>query len=119
MGGALTLLSLVHVGAVDAGVVWYGYPPLEYVDASKIKAPLMAHWALHDKAFAITGVDALETKLKAANVAYEFHRYDAQHAFFNETQVGAKRLLPILEYKPDAAALAWTRTLEFFAKHLR
>jgi dienelactone hydrolase len=29
-------------------VVWYGLPPLEYVDAAKIKAPLMAHWAEQD-----------------------------------------------------------------------
>jgi len=119
MGGALTVLSVANVPEVDAGVTWYGYPPLEYVDAAKIKAPLMGHWAMHDAAFAIAGVDALEAKLKAAHVAFEFHRYDAQHAFFNETQVGEKKLLPIVEYDPAAAALAWQRTLAFFGKHLR
>src|SRR5215213_9133113 len=41
MGGALTLLSAVNVPEADAFVVWYGYPPLEYIDASKIKAPLL------------------------------------------------------------------------------
>ena len=35
MGGALTLLALTQVPEADAGVVWYGYPPLEYVDASR------------------------------------------------------------------------------------
>src|SRR5437667_6373899 len=77
MGGALTVLSAVNVPEMDAGVIWYGYPPLEYVDASKVKAPLLGHWATDDQAFAISGVDALEQKLKAANVKFEFHRYNA------------------------------------------
>ena len=119
MGGALTTLSAVHVPEMDAGVIWYGYPPIEYVDAKKIKVPLMGHWATRDVPFPIAGVDALEEKLHDAGVALEFHRYDAQHAFFNETQVGDKKLLPVIEYEPKAAALAWTRTLEFFGRHLR
>jgi len=118
MGGALTLLSAVHVPEVDAAVVFYGYPPLDYVDAGKIKAPLMGHWATRDVPFPIAGVDALEAKLQAAHVDYDFHRYDAQHAFFNETQVGDRKLLPVIEYEPAAARLAWQRTLDFFGRHL-
>ncbi len=119
MGGALTTLSAVHVPEMDAGVIWYGYPPIEYVDAARIKVPLLGHWSTRDVPFPIAGVDALETKLRDAGVKFEFHRYDAQHAFFNETQVGEKRLLPVIEYDPAAAALAWSRTLAFFARHLR
>ena len=37
MGGALTLLSAVNVPESDAAVAWYGFPPFEYIDASKIK----------------------------------------------------------------------------------
>src|ERR1041384_4616378 len=85
MGGALTILSAVFVPEVDAAVSWYGFPPLDYVDATKIKAPLMGHWALKDAYFPIEQVDALEAKLKSANVTYEFHRYNASHAFANET----------------------------------
>jgi len=118
MGGALTMLSAVHVPEVDAAVVFYGYPPLDYVDAAKIKAPLMGHWATRDVPFPIAGVDALEVKLQAAHVDYDFHRYDAQHAFFNETQVGDRKLLPVIEYEPAAAHLAWQRTLGFFSRHL-
>ncbi len=118
MGGALTLLAMVHVPEADAGVAWYGYPPLEYIDASKIKAPLMGHWATADAVFPIAKVDALEAMLREAKVAFEFHRYNAEHAFGNETQVEGKRL-PITRYDPDAAAQAWERTLGFFGKHLR
>jgi len=38
----------VNVPEMDAGVIWYGYPPLEYVDASKIKAPATRPLAMHD-----------------------------------------------------------------------
>jgi carboxymethylenebutenolidase len=117
MGGALTVLSAVNVPEMDAGVIWYGYPPLEYVDASKIKAPLMGHWATHDQAFAISGVDELEKKLKAANVKYDFYRYDAKHAFANET--ADSKNLAMLKYDPQAAETAWKRTMDFFAKALK
>ena len=117
MGGALTLLSAVNVPEMDAGVVWYGYPPLEYIDASKIKVPLMAHWATHDQAFPIAKVDDLEKMLGAAKVGYEFHRYDCKHAFANET--ADSKNMDMLKYDPEAAELAWGRTMAFFAKHLR
>jgi carboxymethylenebutenolidase len=118
MGGALTLLAAVFVPEADAGVVYYGYPPLEFIDASKIRIPLLGHWAVDDAPFPIAGVDKLEQKLREAGVAFEFHRYQAMHAFSNETQVGANRL-PITEFKPEAAATAWERTLDFWGKHLR
>ncbi len=117
MGGALTILSAVNVPEMDAGVIWYGYPPLEYVDASKIKVPLLGHWGTQDQAFAIGGVDELEKKLRAANVKFEFHRYNAKHAFANETADAKK--MEMLKYDPKAAEIAWQRTMDFFAKHLK
>ena len=60
MGGALTLLSAQFVPEVDAAAIWYGYPPADYVDASKIRVPLMGSWGIHDDVFPIAGVDALE-----------------------------------------------------------
>jgi carboxymethylenebutenolidase len=117
MGGALTVLSAVNVPEMDAGVIWYGYPPLQYVDAKKIKASLLGHWATQDQAFAISGVDELEKKLREANVKFEFHRYNAKHAFANETADSKK--LDMLKYDPKAAELAWQRTMDFLAKQLK
>jgi len=117
MGGALTMLAAVNVAQADACVVWYGYPPLEFVDASRIKAPVMAHWATEDEAFPIASVDELEKMFGDAGVSFEFHRYDAKHAFANET--ADSKNLPMLKYDPAAAQLAWQRTMEFFATHLR
>ena len=117
MGGALTLLAAVNVPEADAFVVWYGYPPLEYIDATRIRAPLMGHWASEDSVFPITAVQALENKLRDANVAFEFYRYQAKHAFANET--ADSKGLAYLEHNAAAAALAWQRTMEFFSKQLR
>ena len=116
MGGALTVLSAGLVPECDGTVVWYGYPPLEYVDAQAIKKPMLAHWALHDEFFAISGVDQLEEKLKQSGVDYDFQRYDAKHAFANPKS--ETRGLPPLQYNPEAAKLAWERTLEFLRIHL-
>ncbi len=117
MGGALTLLAAVNVPEADAAVVWYGVPPLEYVDPSRIGIPLLGHFAVRDQAFPIARVGELEQKLRDAGTEFEFHRYDAEHGFANETQVGPNRF-KLVEYDPEAAALAWTRTLGFFERHL-
>ena len=115
MGGALTLLSAVHVPEIDAAVVWYGCPPLEYIDASKIKAPIMGHFATEDAFFPITQVDGLEKKLKEAHVKYEIFRYRAQHAFANET---IKNPTIPIKYDPSAAELAWQRTMDFLKRNV-
>lgn len=117
MGGALTVLASTMVPEADAAVVWYGLPPLEYVDAGKIKIPLQAHWATQDQAFAIESVDGLEAKLKEAKVRYEGHRYQAHHAFANETAQGRGRI-PITQYDAAWAQMAWDRTMRFFGSTL-
>lgn len=116
MGGALTVLSAGLVPECDGTVVWYGYPPLEYVNASDMKKPMLAHWALHDDFFSIAGVDQLEEKLKASGVMYDFQRYDAKHAFANPKS--DSRGLPPLQYNSAAADLAWDRTMTFLKNTL-
>ncbi len=118
MGGALTLLTLCMSPEVDAGVVWYGYPPLEYIDASKIRAPVQGHWATQDEFFPIGAIDALQDKLREAGVTFDFHRYLAHHAFTNETAVGPGRI-PQTQYDPVWSQQAWDRAFSFFARWLR
>ncbi|MDE2399142.1 MAG: dienelactone hydrolase family protein [Burkholderiales bacterium] len=118
MGGALTLLATSMVQGIDAAVVWYGYPPLEYLDASKIQASLLGHFATQDVPFPIAGVDALEARLAATDVKFEFHRYLAQHGFANETACGPRRL-PMTQYDAAWAQTAWDRSFSFFGTRLR
>ena len=43
---------------------------------------------------------------------YTLHLYEgAEHAFNNDTSTA--------RYKPEAATLAWTRTVDFFRQHLK
>ena len=117
MGGALTVLSTTLVPEADAAVVWYGMPSLEFVDASKIKAPIQAHWATQDEFFPIGGVDGLEAKFAEVGVNYEGHRYLAHHAFANEAAQGTGRI-PQTQYDATWAQQAWDRAMRFFGKHL-
>jgi len=110
MGGALSILTAVFAPEIHAVVDWYGVPPPEAGDTRKIRVPVQGHFALRDGFFPIATVDALEERLQGAGVVHEFNRYDAHHAFGNEH--GAN-------YDPQAKKLAWQRTLEFFATHLR
>ena len=116
MGGALTILAACNVPELDASIVWYGNPHLEYVKADAISKPMLGHWAMHDEFFPIAGVDQLEQKLKQAGVDYEFHRYDTKHAFANPKS-DARGLAP-LKYNAEAAQLAWERTLNFLQKNI-
>ena len=118
MGGAVSLLAACNTPELDAVVTWYGCPPLEYVDASRLKLPVQGHWAVQDEFFPIGTVDQLEAKLKEARVDFEFHRYLARHAFGNEEAVG-EGLIAQTQYDPVWAARAWDRTFAFLGARLR
>lgn len=117
MGGALTLLALNAAPEVSVGVVWYGFPPLEYIDPANIKVPVLGHWATQDAFFPIATVDELESKLTGAGVSVEFHRYLAHHAFANETAVGFGRIANT-QFDPVWSQIAWDRTLTFLGRTL-
>lgn len=109
MGGALTVLAAVHVPETDVAVCWYGVPPEAAADTRTISIPFQGHFAQQDAFFPPEQVDALEARLKAGGVKYEFYRYDAQHAFGNENNTS---------YDPNATKQAWERSLAFLSTHL-
>ncbi len=117
MGGALTVLSACNIPELSAAVIYYGAPPLEYVDPAGITFPVMGHFGTQDAFFPIDGIDQLEAKMKDAGVATEFHRYLAHHAFANETAVGEGRIAGT-QYDPAWAQMAWDRTLTFLGRTL-
>ncbi len=118
MGGALTLLAAANVPELDAAVTWYGCPPLEYIDATRIKIPLQGHWASQDQFFPSALVDGLTAKLREAGTNFDFHHYLAHHAFGNEQAVGSGRIAET-QYDPVWAQQAWDRTFTFFGQQLR
>jgi carboxymethylenebutenolidase len=109
-GGAIVNMLAVKLGSdLAAGVPFYGSQP-SAEDAAKIKAPLLLHYAEMDTRVN-AGWPAYEEALKANKVKYEAFIYEgANHGFHNDTTP---------RYDEKAAKLAWKRTLEFFAQHLK
>ncbi len=110
MGGALTLAAAAKDTRVAAAVPFYGIPAEEAADLTKIRCPVLGHYANIDDWCSPDRVDALEQKLKGTGVPLEFHRYDASHAFFNDHRPEV--------YSPRNAELAWKRTVEFLRAKL-
>ena len=109
MGGALTVIAGVKLADCDAAVCYYGIPPVEEADPTKMNSPFQGHFASRDDWCTPEAADALEASLASSGVNYEMHRYEGEHAFFNETSTA---------YDADATALSWQRTLDFLARHL-
>jgi len=110
MGGALTVLAAVHVKELNAAVSWYGFPPEQAADVRTISIPFQAHFAEQDQFFAPDQARSLEARLTSGKVKHESYWYKAQHAFGNEKGP---------YHNAEAAKLAWQRTTDFFAKHLK
>ena len=108
-GGGLIGALAVEAPELGAGVVYYGRQP-KPEDVPRIKAPLLLHYAGLDTRIN-EGVPAFEAALKQAGKTYTLHMYEgADHGFNNDASTA--------RYKPEAAALAWTRTTDFLRQHL-
>ena len=110
MGGALTIGAAVHVPRLAAAVCFYGIPPREFADPANIRIPFQGHFASKDDWCTPAAADGLEAAMRAAGNSPEVHRYEGNHAFFNERRADV--------YDADAASLAWERMVAFLNKHL-
>lgn len=80
------------------------------VEVSRLKSPVQVHCGTADRNVSIVDIQELERMLRAQATPLEVHFYEgADHGFLAYTR-------PF--YKPDAAKLAWARTIEFLHKHL-
>ena len=109
-GGGMVNQLAVRLGPdLNAGVAFYGRQA-GVDDVPRISAPLLFNYAGNDQRVN-EGIAAYEAALKANKKTYTSHMYEGkQHGFHNDTTP---------RYDEAAAKLAWTRTLEFFNKHLR
>ena len=109
-GGALVNQLAVNVPGLNAAVAFYGRQA-DVADVPKIKAALQLHYAGLDERIN-AGIPAYEEALKKNNVKYELYLYEGvNHAFHNDTS-GAR-------YNEAAAKMAWKRTLDFWAAHMK
>lgn len=108
-GGAMANNLATLVPELAAAVPFYGSAP-NTADVPKIKAALLIHFAETDQRVNASWPPYKEA-LDANKVRYEAHTYPGtQHGFNNDTTP---------RFNAEAAKLAWSRTVEFFEKHLR
>lgn len=107
-GGATNFLAVALGDDLNAGAPFYGRAAATE-DVGNISAPLLIHYAEDDPRVNAMRPD-YEAALKANNADYQMHTYSGtRHGFHNNSTP---------RYNEEAADLAWTRTMEFFKKHL-
>jgi len=106
-GGVCNALAVAYPN-LAASVPFYGRQPAAE-DVPAIQAPLLLHYAELDQRIT-SGWPAYEAALKANHKVYTAYIYPGvNHGFHNDTTP---------RYDAAAAELAWSRTLDFFGKHL-
>ncbi len=117
MGGRVTFLACAR-RPIGAGVGFYGgaivsgWPPMfaPLIDET-LQAPWLGLFGDKDPSIPVEQVEQLRSALKDAPVDTDVVRYaDAGHGFHSEPRPAS--------FVPDAAADAWRRTLEWFARYL-
>lgn len=107
-GYVSNMLAASVPDVIDAAVPFYGTGPKAEL-IPNIKAPLMIQLGELDKRVNAKWPD-YEAALKANKVDYQMFMYEgANHGFHNDST---------RRYDEKNAELAWTRTVEFFKKHL-
>ena len=93
---------------IVATVTFYAARSADY---SKSRSSFLAHFAETDEWVSPAGLRKLEKSFLKAGRAFECHTYPGTgHWFFEEDRADA--------FKPDAAALAWTRTIDFLKRKM-
>ena len=109
-GGAMANNLAVNVPDLDAAVAFYGSQP-KAADVPKIKAAVQLHYGGLDERIN-AGIPAYEAALKENRIRYELYMYEGvNHAFHNDTSAA--------RYNETAAKLAWSRTIDFFNRHVK
>jgi carboxymethylenebutenolidase len=107
-GGWVSNLMAVQLPDLAASVPFYGgQAPTDQVVS--IQAPLQLHYAALDERVN-AGWSAYKEALDQHNKKYVMYEYpDTHHGFHNDTTP---------RFDPEAAKLAWERTISFFKEHL-
>lgn len=112
MGGGLSLQLAIHEPKLAACAMNYGSMPTVAADIARIKAPILGNFGAEDQGITPDDVHAFERAMKALHKSADMKIYDgAGHAFENPNNKGGNR--------PESAADAWSRMVEFFGKTLK
>ncbi len=121
-GGRIVWLYAAHSASLDAGVAFYGrlesektaLQPHNPIDVTgQLKAPVLGQYGERDKGIPMPDIEAMRAALKAAGksppdaiTVYP----GADHGFMADYRPS---------YNPEAAATAWTATIDWFDTYVR
>jgi len=111
-GGAISLQAALAVpDQIDATVIYYGHVGADPEKLKPLKAPVLGLFGGADDGIPVEQVRAFESALKALGKPVTIQIYEgAGHAFANPSGQN---------YKADAAADAWQKSLAFLSEHLK
>ena len=112
MGGGYSLDVALEEPALRADVINYGHLVTEPASVEKINASILGIFGAQDRGIPVDDVKKFESLLKVKGKKVEIVIYpDAGHAFENPNNKAG--------YRPEDAADAWKRTVNFLASTLK
>ncbi|MEO8753457.1 MAG: dienelactone hydrolase family protein [Casimicrobiaceae bacterium] len=112
LGGGLALQLAIHEPRLAGCVVNYGALPMRAAELASIDAPVLGNFGVLDRSIPVARVRAFEAAMRDLGKSVDIKLYEgAGHAFENPDN---KR-----GYRPEAAADASLRTLDFLAREAR
>ncbi|MCW2832637.1 MAG: Carboxymethylenebutenolidase [Nocardioides sp.] len=106
-GGFVLMLAAQQRDKVSAAVPFYGVGQAVPDTYTGLSAAVQGHYGEKDDFYPVEDAKKQEAQIREESGAeVEFFYYDAAHAFHNDTD-------KLGTYAPDAAAKAWSRTVEF------
>jgi carboxymethylenebutenolidase len=109
-GGWSLQAALLLPDELDASVIYYGQVTADEDKLRPLTAPILGLFGAEDTGIEVASVESFRTALERLRKEQEIHVYPGVgHAFANPTGNN---------YDAEAAADAWTRTIEFLQRHL-
>jgi carboxymethylenebutenolidase len=106
LGGSIAYAAATKLSGLSAAIGYYGGAVVRFAD-DKPEVPTQLHFGEKDAGIPLTDVNTVRAKRPDV----EIHVYPgAQHGFSCDERAS---------YDKASADVAWTRSLDFFAKHLK
>lgn len=113
MGGGFVLALAAQQGQkISAAVPFYGVGQGVPEIYTGVRAKIQGHYANEDSSYPVAQARAQEEQIRAeSGTEVTFFYYDAPHAFHNDEN-------PAGNYRPEAAAVAWGRAVDFLRQNI-
>ncbi|MDI1343412.1 MAG: dienelactone hydrolase family protein [Pseudolabrys sp.] len=106
MGGTAAFLAATRLQGIAASVSFYGGSIVKFAD-EKLKCPMQMHFGEKDEGIPMSVVDEVKAKQPEAEI---YVYANAPHGFYCDERAS---------YRKESGDLAWSRTQEFFSKHMK